>query len=568
MPHPSFWGETDAAPICGRHSPCAPAWAGRAPMPAQVYMHAATSDGTRLYAAGGRDANQTPVNTVFAYDPATDSWQTRSPMPAPRYHTSAVTRDPSSGGVIYVINGNDGSGPTNTVFSYYPASNTWVSISPLGGATYAQSAVYSGGRLYRIGGIDAQGTYTTSVVSSSGTPVASLPEGRAGAHTVAIGGYIYLAGGASATGEVTTTYRYDPVANVWSDEAIADMPTVRQGAASGVVDGRWVLAGGHQTESSTIAWDPATNTWSAGPPLPQPRAWLAGDSLGGALFALGGVGDQTVTGTNQRYSPLPCSVTPGPTNTLASTATQTPTVTPTVTGTPPTSTLTPTTCALTFADVPPTNTFYPFVRCLACRGIVSGYPCGGTVEPCDPNQNPYFRPNNPVTRGQLAKIVSESAGFDEEVPPSQWTFTDVPYGSTFWLWVERLASREVMAGYPCGANPNEPCDDQNRPYFRPGNGATRGQLTKIVVNAAGFVNGPPPNHCTFADTCASTFFHVIELLVFNRPGVMAGYPCGSPGEPCDSQNRPYFRPNNGVTRGQTSKIVANTFFPGCSPPLR
>jgi hypothetical protein len=216
--------------------------------------------------------------------------------------------------------------------------------------------------------------------------------------------------------------------------------------------------------------------------------------------------------------------------------------------------------------VPVTNTFYPFVRCLACQGIVSGYPCGDPGEPCNANEDPYFRPNNYVTRGQLAKIVSESAGFDEEVPPSTWTFADVPYGSTFWVWVERLADREVMSGYACGFDPNEPCDDQDRPYFRPNAGATRGQLTKIVSNAAGITATLPPTQYTFTDVPPnSTFWLYVERLLLNSPGVMGGYACGGTGEPCDADNRPYFRPNNPLTRGQTSKIVANTFFPDCQP---
>ena len=42
---------------------------------------------------------------------------------------------------------------------------------------------------------------------------------------------------------------------------------------------------------------------------------------------------------------------------------------------------------------------------------------------------------------------------------------------------------------------------------------------------------------------------------------------GNPPEPCvHPQDRPYFRPNNNATRGQTSKIVANTFFPACVTP--
>jgi hypothetical protein len=189
-------------------------------------------------------------------------------------------------------------------------------------------------------------------------------------------------------------------------------------------------------------------------------------------------------------------------------------------------------------------------------GIVSGYPEG------------TFGPNNPVTRGQLAKIVSESAGFNEQIPPNQWTLTDVPYGSTFWLWVERLSNHDVMAGYACGG-PNEPCDAQSRPYFRPGSGATRGQLTKIVSNAAGFKDTIPAGQFTFTDVPEGSTFHLyVERLLLNRPGVMSGYACGGSNEPCDVQNRPYFRPGNGVTRGQAAKIVANTFFPGCSPPSR
>jgi hypothetical protein len=38
------------------------------------------------------------------------------------------------------------------------------------------------------------------------------------------------------------------------------------------------------------------------------------------------------------------------------------------------------------------------------------------------------------------------------------------------------------------------------------------------------------------------------------------------GEPCDTEQRPYFRWGNPVTRGQASKIVANTFYPGCQTP--
>jgi hypothetical protein len=62
----------------------------------------------------------------------------------------------------------------------------------------------------------------------------------------------------------------------------------------------------------------------------------------------------------------------------------------------------------------------------------------------------------------------------------------------------------------------------------------------------------------------STFYDYIQRLAGR--GVISGYPCGGEGEPCGTENRSYFRPNSNATRGQTAKIVSNTFFPACNTP--
>lgn len=207
------------------------------------------------------------------------------------------------------------------------------------------------------------------------------------------------------------------------------------------------------------------------------------------------------------------------------------------------------TCSIEFSDVPEGSTFHPYIMCLACRDILGGYP-GGT-----------FRPQNQITRGQIAKIVSNSAGYTDDVTGMQ-TYADVPSTQTFHEWIERLSMRGHMGGYNCGGV-GETCDSASRPYFRPGNNATRGQLSKIVSNAAGLVD--PPTGQTFEDVpTSSPFYPYIERLTMR--GVMSGYPCGGAGEPCREGNRPYFRPGDNVTRGQAAKIVANTFFPECSAP--
>jgi len=221
-------------------------------------------------------------------------------------------------------------------------------------------------------------------------------------------------------------------------------------------------------------------------------------------------------------------------------------------------------CSLQFEDVPTPSTFYAYVQCLACRGIINGYACGGSGEPCNPTHDPYFRPNANVSRGQIAKIVALAANI--QTPVSGQTFEDMPPGSTFYTYTEQLYALGVMNGYACGAV-GDPCNPPaNRPYFRPNAYASRGQIAKIDSNTAGYQD--PPVGRNFEDVSVGSTFYTYTQRLTGR-GVMSGYSCGGVGEACvPPGNLPYFRPNAYVTRGQTSKIVANTFFPNCQTPSR
>jgi hypothetical protein len=201
---------------------------------------------------------------------------------------------------------------------------------------------------------------------------------------------------------------------------------------------------------------------------------------------------------------------------------------------------TPTPCPVQFSDLPTSDPFYPFIRCLACRGVVAGYADG------------TFRPGASVTRGQVSKIVAAAAALGDPVPSTQQTFSDVPPSNPFWLWIERLAGREVISGYQCGGA-GEPCDPQQRPYFRWGAALTRGQLAKIAANTVPWTDEIPPTQQTFADVpLTQPFWLAIERVVAH--GVVSGYADGT------------FRPGAPVTRAQTAKIVANTFFLDCRTP--
>jgi len=219
----------------------------------------------------------------------------------------------------------------------------------------------------------------------------------------------------------------------------------------------------------------------------------------------------------------------------------------TSTATTAATTATPIVCAITFTDVPSDHTFYPFVRCLACQGILGGYDDG------------TFRPDNLITRGQISKIVSNAAGINDD--PGAQMFEDVDCSNAFYMWVNRLAGRGYMGGYSCGGE-GEPCGPDNKPYFRPFANATRGQIAKIVSNAAGYEDIPVGQ--MFEDVAPDhTLYMWIQRLASR--GIMSGYPCGAEGEPCGPDNKPYFRPFNNATRGQTAKIVSSAFFPTCNP---
>ena len=81
--------------------------------------------------------------------------------------------------------------------------------------------------------------------------------------------------------------------------------------------------------------------------------------------------------------------------------------------------------------------------------------------------------------------------------------------------------------------------------FRPGNNVTRGQLSKIVVLAEGWVLYMPPMP-VFRDVPATDPFFAWIGTAYDV-GIISGYSCGT-----DCLE---FRPGGSATRGQIAKIV-------------
>ena len=135
-------------------------------------------------------------------------------------------------------------------------------------------------------------------------------------------------------------------------------------------------------------------------------------------------------------------------------------------------------------------------------------------------------------------------------------------GDPFFADIETAAGRGLISGYRCGG-PGAPCDSANRPYFRSNTAVTRGQLTKIVVAAAGWALQTPAVG-TFADVAPGTAFYTFVETAASH-SIISGYACGGPGEPCDTRLRPYFRQNVDTVRGQVAKIVYGALPAGAGP---
>ncbi len=206
-----------------------------------------------------------------------------------------------------------------------------------------------------------------------------------------------------------------------------------------------------------------------------------------------------------------------------------------------------------FEDVHPEDWYFGYVEYLYCHGVISGY---NTIPPCVIPTRICFKPQNNTTRGQMAKIVVRAFNFPINTTGGPH-FSDVAVGSTFYNYIETGKNMDLFTGYADGT-------------YRPNNDVTRGQLSKIVVNAA-IIADPAhwtllnPANSTFEDvTVGSTFYQHIETAAAHT--ILSGYPCGvPPAGPCVPGNKPYFLPNTNATRAQISKIV---FLAVNYPPVR
>lgn len=210
------------------------------------------------------------------------------------------------------------------------AQGSWTILAPMLMAHANGSGAAVNGMLYVISGFSPGPTTFSEVYDPSTntwTAVTPIPMPRVSSAGGAIGGKLYLAGGCFDTicdGPFSRLDIYDPATGTWQEGPA--MPIAAGGPGGSVIDGKLYVVGGIQGSVMPMAsvmlstlqiFDPATNSWTLGAPMPTPRAFVSTAVVDGKLYALGGTDPNNQWNVVEAYDPLTNSWTtkaplPGP----------------------------------------------------------------------------------------------------------------------------------------------------------------------------------------------------------------------------------------------------------------
>lgn len=215
------------------------------------YTMTTGADG-RVYVVGGTKAMTSTLAPLEAYDPDTGVWQTLAPINEVGVGYGAAT---GSDARIYAIGGPSIGPPSTSVEAYDVALDTWTSEAPLPSSrTYFATTAGSDGRIYVLAGV------------------------------------VPLQGFTAVQKEDFEIFERNPTGH-WITKPL---PAAWRGQFSAAASRDGLVFLMTSFPATTGVYDPARDTWSAAPPMRNPRilftAVLGGDAR---IYLVGGnAGDQ------------------------------------------------------------------------------------------------------------------------------------------------------------------------------------------------------------------------------------------------------------------------------------
>jgi N-acetylneuraminic acid mutarotase len=255
-----------------------------------------------IYIIGGYNPQAT--DSVEAYDTQTMTWRTSTSFPEVMNHGNAGVIDGKIYVAGYYIDGTM-SDATTKVYAYDPLLEEWAERTPLpeGTERAASCVCVDSGLLYVIAGakngmsVDTSSRYDAAADSWEALP--PLPERREHCVAGVINGTLYIGGGRADAieGIEEKTWALDLSEMQWVERAPLVPP--RGGLAGAALRGRLFLFGGegsHDSDNGVFpdvsAYDPATDTWEALPPMLVPRHGFGAAVMDDRIYLAGGADRQ------------------------------------------------------------------------------------------------------------------------------------------------------------------------------------------------------------------------------------------------------------------------------------
>lgn len=295
-------------PTGGSFNPGAILWSTKASDPQKREEAEGFVARGKLYVVGGYVDNAFHATTqVDTYDPATNTWNRLHDAPTKITHTGLAVD--ASTGDVWMCGGFIGDFPapqgTNIVWKYDTNSDTWSRGPDLPESRGSGGAAIVGHKLYYISGATADRQADSGKcwvldlnnTAAGWTSFSDIPHARNHFGYAAVDGKIYVFGGQNLLEDKGVTLGtgsvYDPATDTWSAVPPMQMPYSHFSFTTGVYKGRYILMAGGENPHNTakdyvLAFDTVTRQWATLTHLPNTARAASGGIVGDTYVVSGG----------------------------------------------------------------------------------------------------------------------------------------------------------------------------------------------------------------------------------------------------------------------------------------
>jgi len=290
-------------------------WTNGPDLPTPRDHLAGASDGTYVYAVGGRDLSADKnLGAVDRLNLGDDSWSKLPALPTPRGDLGASVL----GGRVIAVGGESSTGVFPTVESYDIVKKQWSALPPMLTPRHGLAVATVGASVFAFDGavVPSHGVATNVAEvlpftraaptapsaaapnpNSPWRPVHDAPTARQEVASTVDNGVVWVLGGVvGPTASTAKVEGYDPAIDTWKNGPDLPVPLHHAMAVSYrgqlVVMGGWIPAGGNLTaQTSNRVFVLRGNSWADLPPMTAPRAAGAAVVVGDRIVVVGGQAD-------------------------------------------------------------------------------------------------------------------------------------------------------------------------------------------------------------------------------------------------------------------------------------